>query len=382
MRTLYIGRWIKGINTFFKFGHQYNLSPEAEYRLKVIGWHFQKGKNTSLTGRYFGIHRNTVSGWLKLFDPNDLKKLEPKKSAPIRTYRKKTPDWVIQKVIALKKTKPYYGKEKISTILKRDENIIVSASTCGRIFKQHKLTYLWRTHESSVNYKKTVRKRQSRKRPPKQRRVTRPGQWIQIDTVVIYHKGQRVYVINAVDLYSRLVVSFAYRSPSSKNARDFLEKLELFFPSIGRIKMIQSDNGSEFLKYFDQACKEKAIEHTFSYPRTPKMNCFIESFNFTIQKESLKRTDALSSLCQLNLKIIDYLIEYNTYRPHQSLDYKTPLQVYCEYSITSTKSSSEVHKKIWTHSVTSPSKKCISHVKRHHYRYHLDEIITKEKKVK
>jgi transposase InsO family protein len=350
MRTLYIGRWLKGINTFFRTGWKYDLSPEAQYRLKVIGWYHQYGKNSSKTGRHFDIHRNTISAWLNLFDPNDLSKLEPKAPVPIRTYRKKTPEWIVQRIIALKKAKPYYGKKKISVILERDENIVVSDSTCGRIFKKYKLTYLWRTHESSVNYKKTVKKRKKKKRPPKQRKVNRPGQWIQIDTVVIYHKGQRVYVINAVDLYSRLVVSFAYRSPSSKNAKDFLEKLELFFPAIGKIKMIQSDNGSEFLKYFDQACEEKKIEHTFSYPKTPKMNCFIESFNFTIQKESLKRTDALSSLHDLNHKIIEYLIEYNTYRPHQSLDYKTPLEVYCNYSTTSIQPSPEVHRKIWTHS--------------------------------
>jgi transposase InsO family protein len=349
MRQLYIGRWLKGINTFFKFGWKYNLSPEAQYRLKVIGWHEHHGKNISKTGRHFDIHRNTVSAWLNLFDPNDLSKLEPKAPIPIRTYRKKTPEWIVQRVIAFKKAKPYYGKEKVSYILKRDEGIEVSPSTCGRIFKKYKLTYLWRTHESPVNYKKTVRKRKSRKRPPKQRNVTRPGQWIQIDTVVIYHKGQKVWVISAVDLYTRLAVSFAYRSPSSKNAKDFLEKLELFFPGLGKIEMIQSDNGSEFLKFFDQACEKKKIKHTFSYPKTPKMNCYIERYNRTIQEECLKRTDAFASLYDLNTKIIAYITEYNAYRPHQSLDYQTPLQVYCNHSTTSIDSTPVVHKKIWTH---------------------------------
>lgn len=332
-------------------GWKYDLSPEAQYRLKVIGWYYQQKKNASRTGRYFGIHRNSIMAWVKLFDPNNLKKLEPKSPAPIRTYRKKTAEWIIQRVIALKKSKPYYGKEKIRVLLKRDFAITISASTCGRIFKEYHLTYLWRTSESSVNYKKTIRKRKSRKRPPQQRKVRRPGEWMQIDTVIIYHQSQRVYVINAVDLCTRLAVSFAYLTPSSKNAKNFLEKLELFFPGLYKIEMIQSDNGSEFLKFFDKACDDKKIVHTFSYPRTPKMNCFIESYNFTIQKECLKRTDALGSLYQLNQKIIAYITEYNAYRPHQSLDYKTPLEVYCSYSATSFESTPEVHKKIWTHSM-------------------------------
>ena len=165
MRVQYIGRWLKGINTFFKMGWQYDLSPEAQFRLKVIGWYHQKKKNASLTARHFDIHRNTVSAWVAIFNPHNLKQLEPKPPAPIRTYRKKTATPVIQRVVALKKAKPYYGKEKISVLLQRDEGIKVSASTCGRIFKEFKLTYLWRTHESSVNYKKTIRKRKSRKRP-------------------------------------------------------------------------------------------------------------------------------------------------------------------------------------------------------------------------
>jgi transposase InsO family protein len=350
MRTLYIGRWLRGINTFFRLGHQYNISPEADYRLKVIGYYFGPGKeNASATARHFGLHRNTVGSWIKIFDTKNPKSLEPKKPVPIKRYRKKTPDWIVQEVVALKKQYPYYGKEKVSRILKRDKNIIVSASTCGRIFKQYKLTYLWRNHESSVNFKKTIRKRKSRKRPPKQRKVTKPGQWIQIDTIVIYHKGQRVYVITAVDLYSRLMVAFAYQTPSSKNAKDFLNKLRLFFPAFSKIEMIQSDNGSEFLKFFDQECDKLGIEHTFSYPRSPKMNCYVERLNGTIQIECLKRTDALGSIYALNEKIIAYIVEYNSFRPHQSLDYETPLEVYCNHFATSTDPSSEVHKKIWTH---------------------------------
>ena len=352
MRQLYIGRWIKGINTFFRLGQQYNLSPEADYRLKVIGYYFGAAhKNACATGRHFGIHRNTIREWLKQFDPANPRSLEPKQPIPIKRYRKKTPDDIVREVMSLKKQYPYYGKGKISFILKRDKGVIVSSSTCGRIFKKHKLTYLWRNHESSVNFKKTIRKRKSKKRPPKQRNVTRPGQWIQIDTVVIYHKGQRVYVITAIDLYSRLMVAYAYRSPSSKNAADFLNKLSLFFPAFSKIEMIQSDNGSEFLKFFDAECDKLKIEHTFSYARTPKMNCFVERFNGTIQVECLKRTDAFSSLFQLNQKIIAYIVEYNTFRPHQSLDYKTPLEVYSNHFANSTNPSSEVHRKIWTHTI-------------------------------
>ena len=73
--------------------------------------------------------------------------------------------------------------------------------------------------------------------------------------------------------------------------------------------MIQTDNGSEFLKYFDSELNKQNIIHTFSYPKAPKMNAYIESFNKTIQLECLERKDALSPLFILNKKIAKYLVE-------------------------------------------------------------------------
>lgn len=210
------------------------------------------------------------------------------------------------------------GKEKIRVLLKR-EGIIVSASTIGRIFKKYKLIYLWRNKESPIKFKKRIRSRVSKKRPPRIFHARRPGSWIQIDTVVIYYNGARVYVINAVDMYSRFAFSYAYSSPSSKNAADFFSKLEVFFPYPCNIEMVQTDNGSEFHKYFHALLVKKCIEHTWSYPKSPKMNALVESFNKTIQLECLKKTDVYITLPTLNNKIVSWLIHYNTYRPHSSI---------------------------------------------------------------
>lgn len=322
------------------------LSPEAEYRLKVIGYYFNKfDENTSKTGRYFGLHRNTVSKYVKLYDPNNLQLLEPKTKAPIHRYRKKTSDEIVDLIVKIKKQHPYLGKMKIHVILLRDYGINVSDSTIGRVLKEKKLIYLWRNHESACNFKKTVRKRKSRKRPPKIYKSNKPGKWIQIDTVKFGFAGQYVYVINAVDLCSRLAVSYAYKTPSSKNARDFLFKLQQFFPKEFSIKMIQTDNGSEFLKYFHSELEKQGITHTFSYPKSPKMNAFVETFNKTIQLELLKKKDALLPIQRLNEKISKYLIQYNTWRPHQSLGYKVPLVVYLQHWFSH---HEKLHTNMWT----------------------------------
>ena len=331
MQQYYIGWRVPGFRKFLKIMDQYDLSSEAQYRLSVLSWYFTNGdKNASATARHFGLHRNTVTKWLKSYNPKNLKTLESKPRVPVHTFRKGYPVSYEQRVLALKKEYPYYGTQKIRVLL-HDEGIHVSASWVGKIIKRHNLQYLWRTQESACNFKKTIRKRKSRKRAPKLSVPDKVGTWLQVDTIMLYWKGKRVYVITAIDLTSRFAIAYAYATPSSKNARDFLRKIQLFFPGSISIKMIQTDNGSEFLKYFHQECEKKKIEHTFSYPKCPKQNAYVERFNCTIQTECLKRIDATKPLFILNQKIADYLIEYNSIRPHQSLDYKRPIEIYSQH---------------------------------------------------
>lgn len=245
MQQLYIGWRIPGFRKFLRILQQYDLSSEAQYRLSVLQWHFGVGEECAVaTARHFGLHRNTIGKWLKRFDPRNPQSLEPKPRAPIRTYRKTHPVEYTQRAVALKKQYPYYGKEKIAHILKRDHGIIVSTSWVGTVIKAHKLQYLWRTTESACRFKKTIKRRKAKKRPPALNVPEKSGTWIQIDTVVLYWQGKRVYVICAVDLTSRFGIACAYHTPSSANAKAFLKKVQLFFTGNIALKMVQTDNGS------------------------------------------------------------------------------------------------------------------------------------------
>ncbi len=64
-------------------------------------------------------------------------------------------------------------------------------------------------------------------------------------------KGIRRYIINPIDVYSRLSFSYAYNKLNSNSAKDFLIKMQKVFPFITKQTEIQNDNGSEFMKYFD-----------------------------------------------------------------------------------------------------------------------------------
>lgn len=115
-----------------------------------------------------------------------------------------------------------------------------------------------------------------------------------------------------------------YNTHSSKQATDFLQRLH--YVTEGEIINLHHNNGSEFQKDFEQACKELALPQWYSRVKTPTDNVVLERFNRTIQEEFVDIIDIdLEDIQEVNGRLTEWLIEYNSIRPHQALDYKTPL---------------------------------------------------------
>ena len=66
----------------------------------------------------------------------------------------------------------------------------------------------------------------------------------------------------------------------------------------------------------------------YNYPKSPKMNAFVERVNGTVQSEYLDRFYEETSIAKINEILYDCLIEYNFYRPHRSLNLLTHIE-YC-----------------------------------------------------
>jgi len=121
-----------------------------------------------------------------------------------------------------------------------------------------------------------------------------------------------------------------YSSKSSLNTFDFLLKLQALVE--GKIVAVLSDNGSEFGKYFDEACKKLNIIHIYTRVKTPKDNAVDERFNRTIQEEFMEVDEYFepylteTNLIKANEKLTNWLIFYNFNPPHQTLGYKTPIE--------------------------------------------------------
>lgn len=296
-----------------------HLTERAKYKLKILDWHKRHGENISLTARHFGLDRKTVRLWVKILHHQGPAGLNEKSRSP---KKKRTPmvssDAVIT-ICKIRKEYPAWSKYKIQEIIHRDYGIEVSASTVGRVLKRRGL----------IEKKKSDKRRRAALRPrarfPHGFSISRPGDMIQIDVKhITVLGGRKMYQFTAIDVLTKYRVLRIYSAASSRNGRIFLEECIQEFPF--PIRSVQTDNGSEFLKEFEKKCKELGIPHYFTYPRSPKQNTYVERSHGCDEDEFYRFGNVDQNRKYMDQKIQEWQDIWNAFRPHQALDYRTPLQ--------------------------------------------------------
>ena len=147
-----------------------------------------------------------------------------------------------------------------------------------------------------------------------------------MDTSVIQEQCQKKYIITAVDIATRFAIARTYRRHNSQSAADLLRRMQI---ALGvPIQKVITDNGSEFMKHFDEELRRLHKIHWHTYTKTPKMNAHVERFNRTLQDEFLDfHKDILRDPDTFNRRLMDYLIWYNTRRVHHAFQNKlSPVQ--------------------------------------------------------
>lgn len=304
-----------------------SISKQAKLRLKWMDY-YHKCANVSLVCRHFGISRKTFYYWLKRYNPYSLKTLENRSTAPIRRRQPEITVLQTQRIISLRKKYIRYSKFKIAIIYERIYHEKISSWKVQRVIQKYKLYY------NPIKTAKTQRKRLSglkKKRITELKKEQRTGFLICADTIVIYWNGLKRYIFTSIDYYSKIAFARMYTTKSSKSAEDFLKRL--YYVYQGKIENLQTDNGSEFQGYFEQALKHLPgkIQRYFSRSRTPKDNSINERFNGTLQKEFINLGNFTPDVKLFNKNITKWLVEYNFNRPHQTLGYQTPIEFHFQH---------------------------------------------------
>ena len=77
---------------------------------------------------------------------------------------------------------------------------------------------------------------------------------------------------------------------------------------------------------FEAICREHGIEHLLTQPRSPTTTGKIERFHRSLRAEFLSNKPAFTNLKTAQQALDEWVDEYNTNRPHQSLKMATPAQ--------------------------------------------------------
>ncbi len=298
------------------------LSKQAMTRLEWMIWHEVKGNDAYLTSRHFGIAPKTFYKWHNRFDESNLHSLEDQSRMP-KTFRQKeyTP-LQYERIVALRKKYIRYSKFKLLVLYKRayPEDKAISSWKVQCIIKRSGIYY---------SPQKQARINRKRGRSVKRKKITDLKKkkvrsfLVCLDTVVLYWMGQKRYVLTAIDRYSKIAFARMYTSHSSECSADFMRRLHFLLQ--GKIKNVQTDNGSEFRGRFEETCDKLKLSHYVSRVHTPKDNAVNERFNRTTQDEFIRLGNMTDNTVIFNHNLTEWLVEYNFYRPHQTLGYEPPM---------------------------------------------------------
>ena len=250
----------------------------------------------------FNVNIRTLKRWQKRFSKDDSWNLIDESRKPNKIYYKITKQSK-EEIINLRK-QTGWGAKRLKRILKHE----LAHSTINQILKKEGLTRKKGNRGRRARYIRFQRKHAN-------------SLW-HIDDSEFGEKGKIKAVI---DDCSRYCLGILYINHVDTNiVTRFLDEL---IKTFGKPKQIISDNGSPYgLKSkqsrFDRWCRKNKILHIRTRVKRPQTNGKVERLFQTIKKEI--------SFCNKDLEQFRY--RYNHFRPHESLNWQTPSQVFNDFN--------------------------------------------------
>lgn len=155
--------------------------------------------------------------------------------------------------------------------------------------------------------------------------IVRPNQAWMIDITYLRLNGGFMYLVALIDVYSRYIVSWSLSNTlETEFCLDALKK----GLAQARPEIINSDQGCQFTSDdWVEFLKEWAIKISMTGKGRCLDNVYIERFWRSFKGEKFYLNE-YNSVQELRQAIVEYVEFYNQCRWHQSLDYKTPAEVY------------------------------------------------------
>ena len=271
---------------------------------------------------HHGTNRQTFAKYYnRYWQSGDSTALLPRKRGP-RWKSRRTIPYIEQQV--LEQRRKGNNRYEIYAILKPKLKAHTPApSTIYAISRRHGLN------------KMTKAMQQSKRRIIK----TRAGELGHLDAHhlskdLIVGAKQRYYLVSVVDACTRLAWTEVVEDVKSLSVMfAALKSINMLNAEYGvRFEEIITDNGPEMASPTNKAhhpmermLQELGIQHRYTRPYRPQTNGKVERFWRTLNEDLIEGTTFESSE-ELKDELVQYLLYYNTERPHQGLGGKTPLE--------------------------------------------------------
>lgn len=271
MKTFNKFKGTKGfISTWERVIHfRYMITEEAKKRCRILV--FWKKHGAEATREAFKVQRRTLFLWQKNLKEGRgrLEALNPKRKTPKNKRKRIWDERLLQEIRRIRIEHPNLGADKIHPLLLDFADVegitkVPSSSTIERLIADlgglraspQKLSHFGKVKKA--NRQKVLRK-------PKDLIPKYPGHVLALDTVEKQKNGRRMYILTAIDIFTRTTFAIATRSHSSKTFAHFFFLIRQLFSY--KIRNVLTDNGSEFKKHLALLLEENNITHYHTYPK-------------------------------------------------------------------------------------------------------------------
>ena len=278
----------------------------------------------------FNVSRATVYRWRKRYDGSAASLMD--RSRRPHHHPKQHTEEELKLIFNMRKRSPHLGLV-VFWVKLRQRGYSRSVTSLWRVLRRQKLQPVKPPNPKYV--------------PKPYEKMHYPGERVQVDVKVVPSAciagdakvlEERFYQYTAIDEYSRFRFVAAFKEQSTYSSVQFLEMLLKAFPF--KIECIQTDNGSEFIKSFDEhkkgkfslfeaRLKELGIHHKLIRPYTPRHNGKVER-SHRKDNEYFYATHRFHSFEDFKQQLAVHNRRYNNF-PMRPLNWHSPKDYISDY---------------------------------------------------
>jgi putative transposase len=287
--------------------------------------------------RSIGLKKNLASSKsredrMKMIDRKE-KRLSIKKQAELLSVNRTSlyykpvlvndEEYLIKRIIdEIYTSHPEYGYRRMTSVLNRDYHIHINQKRTRRYMRDMGI------HGFCPGPNLSKRTHCKYLYPYMLRGLTidHPNQVWSIDITYCRMKRGFMYMVAIIDWYSRYIVGFELSNTLDKTF--VIEAIQKAIRQYGKPEIMNSDQGIQFTSdEYINLLKNNNVKISMDGKGRALDNQRIERFfrSYKWEKLYLEECETVRHLRQITK---DYVNHYNHWRPHQSLDYRTPAEYY------------------------------------------------------